>query len=208
MLRRIEPADITTGKTQVVLDEGRQKDDKAEQVEMGQSNNEGVTIQSVDRALSILEYIAAATEPMKLQDIAQDLNLKTPTCYNLLNSLVKRGFVTRIAHPRAYHLGPKFGEMARHGSAHFDIHRAGPAGPHEIARPDRPDDLHGRLLRHGTDHCRRGGVRRRRFDRPLPKPVCSRRPCDSARESDPRLVAGTADCPCRGGSRLDQLSPI
>ncbi|WP_176084737.1 IclR family transcriptional regulator [Martelella sp. HB161492] len=134
--RRIEPADITTDKTQVVLDGGeRPRDEKDDQPGAGAGNGEGVTIQSVDRALSILEYIAAATEPLKLQDIAQDLNLKTPTCYHLLNSLVKRGFVTRNAHPRTYHLGPRIGEMARQGSAHFDIRRA--ALPHLMALRDQ-----------------------------------------------------------------------
>lgn len=130
--RRIEPADITTDMTRVILDGSEQaKDRSSEPGETAGNNGEGVTIQSVDRALSILEYIATASEPLKLQDIAHDLNLKTPTCYHLLNSLVKRGFVSRNAHPRSYYLGPKIGEMARHGSAHFDMRRA--ALPHLMA---------------------------------------------------------------------------
>lgn len=133
--RRLEPADITQDKTQVVLNEGAQDLAGAAEARAAElPGNEGVTIQSVDRALSILELVAEASEPLKLQEIAQTLGLKTPTCYHLLNSLVKRGFVTRNAHPRSYHLGHRIGEIARRDGAHFDIRRA--ALPHLMALRD------------------------------------------------------------------------
>lgn len=123
--RRIEPVDVTNDKTQVVLDEGRP--DRAELPEPSPEETrgvEGVTIQSVDRALSILEFVATAPEPVKLHEIAEALNLKSPTCYHLLNSLVRRDFISRNAHPRSYQLGPRIGEIARRERAQFDIRRA------------------------------------------------------------------------------------
>ncbi|MCS0501999.1 IclR family transcriptional regulator [Ancylobacter mangrovi] len=121
---RIEPSDVTSEMAQVVVQDSvpahgpatapgapREKDDAS------------VTIQSVDRALSILEYIASAREPRRLQDVAAAVGLKVPTCYHLLNSLVKRDFVRRNAHPKFYYLGPKLAELAHRESAAFDIRR-------------------------------------------------------------------------------------
>ncbi|WP_116697694.1 IclR family transcriptional regulator [Labrenzia sp. 011] len=127
--RRIEPVDITDDKTQIVLDHGSpEKTNRLELPTDDKRAGEGVTIQSVDRALSILEHVAGATRPAKLQEIAEALDLKSPTCYHLLNSLVKRGFVTRNQHPRTYQLGPKINEMSRRERSHFEIRQT--AIPH------------------------------------------------------------------------------
>jgi IclR family acetate operon transcriptional repressor len=129
--RRMEPADITSDKTIVVL-EDRAADTRevpasatAEQEEAGE---ERLVIQSVDRALAILEFVAESSRPQRLQDIAAAVGLKAPTCYHLLNSLVVRGFVVRNSQPRTYYLGPRVSELARNNNANFDISRE--AMPH------------------------------------------------------------------------------
>lgn len=121
---RIEPSDVTSEMTQVVMtDSTRAQAPLAASGGGSEKADDTITIQSVDRALSILEYIASAREPRRLQDIAAAVGLKAPTCYHLLNSLVKRDFVRRNAHPKFYYLGPKLAELAHRESAAFDIRR-------------------------------------------------------------------------------------
>ncbi|WP_018897730.1 IclR family transcriptional regulator [Rhizobium sp. 2MFCol3.1] len=125
--RRLEPADITSDKTSVVLED--EASGQAVDIQQdGDSPNEGVTIQSVDRALAVLEFIAHQRGPQRLQDIAASVGLKTPTCYHLVNTLVRRGYVARAPQSRAYYPGRRIGELARAVGANFDI--AVDAGPH------------------------------------------------------------------------------
>ncbi|MDP3747393.1 MAG: IclR family transcriptional regulator [Phenylobacterium sp.] len=53
------------------------------------------TLQTVERALSFLEYVAEAPEPPSIRDIAKALDLNITTCYHLLRTLVARGYIER-----------------------------------------------------------------------------------------------------------------
>lgn len=128
--RRIEPADITSEQTGIPLESTAPPSPPPEipAGELPADRDGGLVIQSVDRALTILEVLAASAEPMRLQEIAAATELKAPTCYHLLNSLVVRGYAARNAHPRSYSLGPKLVEISRSGSSSHDITRS--ARPH------------------------------------------------------------------------------
>lgn len=62
-------------------------------------------VQSVTRALMILELLAGAEDGLSLQQISNDLDLKSPTAHNLLRTLMARGYVERLSEPIRYCLG-------------------------------------------------------------------------------------------------------
>ncbi|RIV27262.1 IclR family transcriptional regulator [Fibrisoma montanum] len=65
-------------------------------------------IQVVNRALDILEQIAADPEkPKSLSDIADPLGLNHGTCANILKTLVNRNYVEQIGTKKGYILGAK-----------------------------------------------------------------------------------------------------
>jgi IclR family transcriptional regulator, acetate operon repressor len=66
-----------------------------------------VEIQSVDRALSILEVIAEAGGELPLSGIASRLGLNASTCHHLVASLASRNYVVRGGRRGTYALGPQ-----------------------------------------------------------------------------------------------------
>jgi IclR family acetate operon transcriptional repressor len=64
-------------------------------------------IQSVDRALFLLETIAEAGGETTLTDLANRTGLNISTCHHLLATLIQRGFVTKVAGRRHYALGAR-----------------------------------------------------------------------------------------------------
>jgi IclR family acetate operon transcriptional repressor len=64
-------------------------------------------IQSVDRALFLLESIAEAGGETTLTDLSQRTGLNISTCHHLLATLVQRGFAAKVAGKRLYALGPR-----------------------------------------------------------------------------------------------------
>lgn len=77
-------------------------------------------IQSVDRALRLLEYLAENKEPVRLSNISQFLDLNVSTCHHLLSTLMDRGYVDQSAE-RNYMLGPKLGMLAGTRNCEFDL---------------------------------------------------------------------------------------
>lgn len=65
------------------------------------------TIQSVERALDILEALATAADDVRLNDIARATRLNISTCHHLVATLVERGYVAQNPRGRAYHLGDR-----------------------------------------------------------------------------------------------------
>lgn len=63
-------------------------------------------IQSVDRALFLLESIAEAGGETTLTDLSHRTGLNISTCHHLLATLVQRGFAAKVA-GRLYALGPR-----------------------------------------------------------------------------------------------------
>ena len=71
-------------------------------------------IQSVTRALDILEVLAAHPQPLRLQQIAGECRLNTATCHHLLDTLVYRRYVIRHPDSRSYELGAGVMALLRH----------------------------------------------------------------------------------------------
>lgn len=79
------------------------------------------TIQSVDRALSILEVLAAATGEMPLGEIAERAGLNPSTCHHLLGTLVVRGYVGQTPSTRSYFLGARITQLSDNRLRQFDL---------------------------------------------------------------------------------------
>ena len=62
------------------------------------------TVQSVHRALDILEALGSALDAMGVTELARALGLKTPTTHGLLRTLAARGYVTQDRATQRYRL--------------------------------------------------------------------------------------------------------
>jgi IclR family acetate operon transcriptional repressor len=67
----------------------------------------GASIQSVDRALTLLETIAELGGETTLSKLASRTGLNISTCHHLLATLVQRGFVIKTLGRRGYALGAR-----------------------------------------------------------------------------------------------------
>jgi IclR family acetate operon transcriptional repressor len=68
-------------------------------------------IQSVERALGILEVLAASNGEIRLNAIAKALDLNVSTCHHLLSTLVDNGYAAQSTHGQTYYLGGKILEL-------------------------------------------------------------------------------------------------
>lgn len=71
------------------------------------ANGDRHSIQSVDRALFLLETIAEAGGEATLTELANRTGLNISTCHHLLATLIQRGFATKVAGRRFYALGAR-----------------------------------------------------------------------------------------------------
>ena len=69
-------------------------------------------IQSVSRALTILELLAAEGDALPLKELASRAQLNQSTCHHLISTLVGRGYIDHQGRSRGYVLGRKFHELA------------------------------------------------------------------------------------------------
>ncbi len=74
-------------------------------LEAGERSQRG-SVQSVDRALTLLEILARSTGGMALSELAASARLNVSTCHHLLATLVKWGYVAK-APGRRYALGAR-----------------------------------------------------------------------------------------------------
>lgn len=81
----------------------------------------GRTIQSVDRAIDVLEVLAQAGEELPLREIARQTGLNVSTCHHLLATLVNRGYVGRSRLGRLYFIGGKVSELSRRRLSQFSV---------------------------------------------------------------------------------------
>jgi IclR family acetate operon transcriptional repressor len=65
------------------------------------------SIQSVDRAMRLLEAIAEAGGECSLTELSQRTQLNISTCHHLLSTLVNRGYVAKVPVRRTYALGAR-----------------------------------------------------------------------------------------------------
>lgn len=78
-------------------------------------------IQSVERALGLLEYLAESKEPVRLNDLAKAFGLNISTCHHLLSTLMERGYVSQSPGSRTYFLGSKILELSGSRIGQFDL---------------------------------------------------------------------------------------
>jgi IclR family acetate operon transcriptional repressor len=71
------------------------------------ADGERHSIQSVDRALFLLETIAEAGGEATLTDLATRTGLNISTCHHLLATLIQRGFAAKVPGRRLYALGAR-----------------------------------------------------------------------------------------------------
>src|SRR5207344_488263 len=69
------------------------------------ANGDRHSIQSVDRALFLLETIAEAGGEATLTELANRTGLNISTCHHLLATLIQRGFAAKVPGPRIIYLG-------------------------------------------------------------------------------------------------------
>ncbi|MEV4642091.1 IclR family transcriptional regulator [Actinoplanes sp. NPDC049548] len=70
-------------------------------------------LQSVTRALRVLDHVAAAPGPLPAREISRALGLTLPTTYHLLSTLVNGGYLVHLADEKAYALGHRVDDLAR-----------------------------------------------------------------------------------------------
>jgi len=80
------------------------------------------SIQSVDRALHLLETIAEAGGEATLTDLAKRTGLNISTCHHLLATLIKRGFAAKVTGKRLYALGTRIHSLS-HACLQVDLPR-------------------------------------------------------------------------------------
>lgn len=68
---------------------------------------------AVDNAVSILTYLASADRPLKLTEIARQLDINGSTCFNILRTLESHGLVAMDAATKTYKVGTALLELAR-----------------------------------------------------------------------------------------------
>ncbi len=81
----------------------------------------GRTIQSVARALNILEVLSKAEGEMQLGEIARETELNVSTCHHILLTLMTRGYVAQNNRGRAYFLGTKILELSSNRARQFSL---------------------------------------------------------------------------------------
>lgn len=67
---------------------------------------------SVDKALGLLEFLAASGRPASLHEVTEAVRIPKPTAYRLLKALQELGYVSRPAESRDYLIGPRTARLA------------------------------------------------------------------------------------------------
>ncbi|MBY0223479.1 MULTISPECIES: IclR family transcriptional regulator [Sporosarcina] len=79
------------------------------------------TVQSVDRALLILEKLKEAPKGLGVTELSTELKVSKSTAHRLLMSLLKKGFVRQDPENQKYILGLKLIEFGQTVTDHLDI---------------------------------------------------------------------------------------
>src|SRR4051794_11032894 len=86
------------------IDQGQQNGDAGPPPRRATERN---GIQSVDRALGLLDTIAEMGGEATLTELSRNTGLNISTCHHLLATLSRRGFVAKAAGRRSYALGAR-----------------------------------------------------------------------------------------------------
>ena len=88
-------------------------------------NVQNSVVPALERALNIIEYIAAHSEPVTLKQITSDLNIPSASAFRLIKNLVSRGYVSENAGAHmTYILGSKFMSIASSYERNSSLHLA------------------------------------------------------------------------------------
>ena len=101
------------------------------EAEMG--NPEGVIIQSVARAIDILEHFNKTNE-MGISEISECMGLSKSTVFGLVNTLVNYGYLEQDAKNKKYKLGIKLFELGRTVEKRMDLRNAARPFCEEISK--------------------------------------------------------------------------
>src|SRR5271169_568030 len=69
-------------------------------------------VQSVERALDLLEYLAQSSRWMRISELSVGTGQPVGTIHRLLQTLIARDYVVRDSNTRRYALGPAFSALA------------------------------------------------------------------------------------------------
>ncbi len=81
----------------------------------------GKNVQSLERALSLIEHMAEAGRPVTISELSEKVGLKISTVHRLLNTLLNRGYVEQEQDTSKYQLGLKLLEVAGNIFTYTDI---------------------------------------------------------------------------------------
>jgi IclR family acetate operon transcriptional repressor len=82
------------------------------------------SLQTIDDALSILEFLARAPSPQPLSRISRDLNMSKPRTHRMLATLAARGYVVRDPVTTHYGFGAMCGSLVAQGRAGVSLSQA------------------------------------------------------------------------------------
>ena len=89
---------------------------------------------AVPRALRVLEYLARAGEPMRLSDVARELELQKSTVHRILSSLAQCGYVEQVLKTGCYAVTLKLWELGTGTMHEHPIRRAAAGFLQELHR--------------------------------------------------------------------------
>ena len=148
------------------------------------------TIQSVERALDILEVLATGADEMRLNEIARATHLNISTCHHLISTLLDRGYVGQNPRGRTYFLGTKTLELSRARAAMIDLVQAAMPTLRALNQ-DTGETVHLDVLRgsrpHHAGQARLPSCRPRRHRR---RHQAGRGACRRHRQGHPGVAAG------------------
>jgi len=78
-------------------------------------------VQSLDRALNILEVMAKEEAPISVSELASKVGLKVSTVHRLLSTLASRGYIEQDAETSKYRLGLKLLEVGNAALYYYDV---------------------------------------------------------------------------------------
>lgn len=81
----------------------------------------GRRIQSVDRAIDVLETLARSGSELALNELAREVGLNASTCHHIVATLVARGYVGQNPKGRTYFLGSRLLELASSRVKQFNL---------------------------------------------------------------------------------------
>ncbi len=87
----------------------------------------GNLVQSVSRALDLLELIAASDDGLTVGQLASRTGLKRPTVHNLARTLAARGYLATVSDPVRLRLGPAAAELTQQSQARTHLQRVADA---------------------------------------------------------------------------------